>query len=783
MKTTQWQPAVLQPCSHPLIFLVSKDKDAGIRLARQLESVGFRISLFSDLVAFSEAMTRAAIAKPAALVVDLDFLKGELSAAEQLKQLSATHTGVLPPTILLARHHDLEERLTAHRGCVIHYLVQPVAPEDLIKSLEKLTFKLPEDPYRILMVDEVHLALNQHSLVSIADRAGQITYANDLFCQTSGYTREELLGKNHRLLKSGRHQDSFYTEMWDTIASGRVWSGEVCNQRKDGSFYWVQSSITPFLDEQGTPYQYISIRTDITSVKATEDGQQLFRHIVNSVVDGVLVIDTKGIIQELNPAACKITGYDKESLLGQNLSMLMPPPHRENHDDYLANYLRSGKAKLINRVVEVSGARPDGTHYPLEVTVTEIKLDNRLYFVGLIRDISVRKEAEAALIEAREEAERANQAKSDFLSSMSHELRTPMNAILGFSQMLEYDDELSDDNQENVQEIIKAGRHLLELINSVLDLAKVESGQLSLSLEDIELSRVVSEAVSLVRPLADQRCIKIQQPNWAGFEHHQVHADRTRLKQVLLNLLSNAVKYNRENGQILLKIQSHEPSYLRLLVTDTGMGIAHHQLDDLFEPFNRLNAEGSSVEGTGIGLSITRQIMEMMQGAIGVESKQGEGSTFWLDLPLGHDTPVIADLTPPKEAIRGAIKEKNQKQCKLLYIEDNPANLRLVARVIEQLDDIHLLTVHQPQLGLDMARANKPDLILLDINMPGMNGFEVLAAVRADRKLREVPVLALSANAMPKDIERGIEAGFNDYITKPLQITTFIAAVNYWLKK
>ncbi len=417
-----------------------------------------------------------------------------------------------------------------------------------------------------------------------------------------------------------------------------------------------------------------------------------------------------------------------------------------------------------------------------------------LFFSTVMRDISERKQTEqklqqlneeledrverrtADLKTTRDEAQRANQAKSEFLSSMSHELRTPMNAILGFGQLLEYDDALSAVQKDNIQEILKAGHHLLNLINEVLDLAKVESGRIDLSLEPVEVNPVVEECLSLAATLAEKRAIRIICNDFTGIV---VRADRTRLKQVLLNLLSNAIKYNREGGSVTLAAEPWGADRLRLRIVDTGEGIPAERLEELFQPFNRLDAENSEIEGTGIGLTITRRIIELMGGSVDVESVVGVGSTFWIELPLeslpdldgseaagGTDPIAIGTLT-----IHTTVPAEVQHL--VLYIEDNPANLKLVAQILGRRKHISLLSAHTPELGIELARTRRPELILLDINMPGMDGYQVLEVFKADPLLKDTPVIAITANAMPRDIGRGMLAGFTDYLTKPLNVSRF----------
>jgi CheY-like chemotaxis protein/two-component sensor histidine kinase len=398
-----------------------------------------------------------------------------------------------------------------------------------------------------------------------------------------------------------------------------------------------------------------------------------------------------------------------------------------------------------------------------------------IHFVGVKEDFTERKEIELALVEARETAERANRAKSDFLSSMSHELRTPMNAILGFAQVLDMDDRLHADQRDFVGEILKGGHHLLELINDVLELSRIESGKVHLSLEALELADVVDECRALILPLADARRLTLAVALPASAT---LRGDRVRLKQSLLNLLSNAVKYNREGGEIRLAATPAGAGRLRVTVSDSGHGIAPERMHELFQPFSRLGAEQGSIEGTGIGLNITRRLVELMGGKVGAESTPNLGSEFWIELPLADAPTAEAPRrpVPPAPSAPGAGESRG-----VLCIDDNPINLRLVARMLEIHRPLRLRTAHSATLGIELARAEPPDLILLDINMPGMDGFQALEILRGDARLRHVPVIAITANAMPRDIARGTAAGFDAYLTKPLNHALLVAEVDRFL--
>ncbi|MGZ5199495.1 MAG: ATP-binding protein [Telluria sp.] len=388
--------------------------------------------------------------------------------------------------------------------------------------------------------------------------------------------------------------------------------------------------------------------------------------------------------------------------------------------------------------------------------------------------------ANQELEHAIDEARRANQAKSAFLSSMSHELRTPLNAILGFAQILGSDALPATDEQkrEFAGHIIKAGKHLLTLINEILDLAKVESGAVALSMEPVGVDDVVLECRAMIEPLAAARGVRTVFPEPCA---RMVRADRTRLKQVLLNLLSNAVKYNREGGAVVLSCAPGGPGRIRLSVQDTGIGLSAGQLGHLFEPFNRLGQENGTQEGTGIGLVLTRRLVEMMGGEIDVKSSAGVGSVFSIEF----DAAAPAALSVPAQSVAcetGPVPAPGQPHL-LLYVEDNPANLRLVEEIVRLRADLRLISAPDARLGIDLAKAHQPEVILMDLNLPGMSGLEALRLLHEDPRTAAIPVIALTANAMPRDVERGLASGFFRYLTKPIDIAMFNEAIDSTLRR
>jgi PAS domain S-box-containing protein len=975
-------------------------------------------------------------------VLLLDVYMPQASGPELAAVLRERDDYLHLPILFLSAEDDMSQQLLALNLGGDDFLTKPILAEHLVASVTARARRQRQSnairqrlQTTLYERQREHLALDRHAIVSITDASGAITYVNDRFCEVSGYRRDELLGQNHRILKSGKHPPEFYRELWQTISGGSVWQGKIRNRRKDGSFYWVESTITPFVDGDGLPYQYVSIRTDITHVKESEHAAEVAKELLRrgqlyanigtwewNLVTGALfwteriaslfgyplgdletsydnflasvhpddrqaVIDAVGACverdvpyeiehrvvwpdgtvrwllergavqrdaegnplqmigvvqdiddrkraeltlavrtQQLNEAQAlahvgswrldvatdqviwskelyKMYGFDpslppspytehkklftpaswdrleqslnravetgtpyeleletvrkdgttgwmwvrgereddkkgaaialkgvaqditerkraelalaeRERLLleeaqklahignwsadlvtgellwsaeiyrifghepgsfAPNTAAFHAAVHPDDRELVLASEKKAqttGRHNVVHRIV-----RPDGSVRHVH-ELAQMHLDEAgkpLRLTGTVQDVTERVAFEQALMAAREAADRANQAKSEFLSSMSHELRTPMNAILGFGQLMEYDDTLPAEHQDNVKEILKAGQHLLELINEVLDLAKVESGKVDLSLEPVAVDPVIRECLSLIGTLADKRRIQISHH---GLKNTVARADRTRLKQVLLNLLSNAVKYNRVGGCVRIEVQSEGSDRLSIRVTDTGPGIPADRLAELFQPFNRLDAKDSEIEGTGIGLTITQRIVETMGGTVDVESTVGVGSSFWIELPreavedaAGAQAGAVRAGEPARTP--GALAKHT-----VLYIEDNPANLKLVAQILGRVPHIHLLTAHAPEQGIDLALARRPALILLDINMPGMDGYQVLQVFKAQATLKGIPVVAITANAMPRDIERGKAAGFVDYLTKPLDVPRFIDTVN-----
>ena len=401
-------------------------------------------------------------------------------------------------------------------------------------------------------------------------------------------------------------------------------------------------------------------------------------------------------------------------------------------------------------------------------------------FLGTVRDLTQQKRIEGALVQSQQEAISANKAKSDFLSSMSHELRTPMNAILGFAQMLQYNpkEPLTETQSSSVDLILKGGSHLLELIDQVLELSRIEAGHIPLSVDHYSAGEIIDGSLDLIRSRADRDGIKIVD-QIVRDDLPLLWTDSTRLMQVLLNLLSNAVKYNSKNGTVTLTCKETPKRMLRISVADTGSGIPAKTQADLFKPFERLGRESGKIEGTGIGLTITRQITELLGGRIGFESEEGKGSTFWVEIPVSekqeHD-----EANVKTSALTGmTIKERDEtgSQYTVLYVEDNPANVKLMEMMIGQIGNAKLLTAFDAEHGLDLANSEIPDLIVMDINLPGMDGNKALKQLQDTVETKDIPVIALTSASMPSAVEAGLKAGYRDYITKPINVPKFIQTI------
>jgi PAS domain S-box-containing protein len=471
-----------------------------------------------------------------------------------------------------------------------------------------------------------------------------------------------------------------------------------------------------------------------------------------------------------NRAGEELLGCSRDDLIGKNDYDLFPEEEANFFTKIDREVLAGGT--LLDIPEEPIQTRDKGSRYlhTKKIPLADGQGEPR-YLLGISEDITERKHADEAVRDAKEQAERANRAKSEFLSRMSHELRTPLNSILGFGQLLEMN-ELTEDQRESVHYILKSGRHLLTLINEVLDISRIEAGTLSISPEPVAIHALLGDLVTMVSPLAAERDIRVEVRRPEGNSH--VYADQQRLKQVLLNLLSNAIKYNREGGKVSVDCEHAGPN-LRILVRDTGRGIPAERLSQVFSPFDRLGAEDGEIEGTGLGLAISQHLVQMMGGTLSVDSEPGTGSTFTVELALVEET---AEPAASESTVRAYECDHNQPSARLLYVEDNPANIKLIERVLERRRDTTVEAALQGRLGIELARHQQPDVILLDLHLPDLTGEEVLSALKSDPRTEKIPVIMLTADASRHQAKRLQDLGADAYLTKPLDVPTFLATLD-----
>ena len=567
--------------------------------------------------------------------------------------------------------------------------------------------------------------------------------------------------------------------------------------RKDGSRFPAMVSVTALRDAQDKVIGYLLIGTDNTARKQVEaeqarldqrlrDQQLYTRSLIESNIDALMTTDPRGIITDVNQQMEALTGCSRDELIGAPFKSYFTDPERA--DAAIKRVLREGKVTNYELTAHARDGKETVVSYNASTFYDRER--NLQGMVAVARDVTDRKQFEYRLQEnnvelenAKAAAEKANLAKSEFLSSMSHELRTPLNAVLGFAQLMASDAPPPTSAQKlSIDQILQAGWYLLRLINEILDLAMIESGKVTMSKEAMSLTEVLQDCQAMIEPQAQKRGIQLTFPQLDALFY--VHADRTRVKQVIINLLSNAIKYNRVGGAVIVMCVATAESRVRLSVKDTGDGLTPEQLAQLFQPFNRLGQESSAEEGTGIGLVVTKQLVELMGGVIGVESRVGFGSVFWFELPAAA-APELEFGADRENGVDQAVHlmphEFSAKRT-LLYVEDNPANLTLVEQLIARRSDLKLLSAIDGHMGIQLARAYLPAVILMDINLPGISGFGALKILHDDPATAHIPVLALSANAVPRDIERGLEAGFFRYLTKPIKVNEFMDALDVALQ-
>ena len=629
-------------------------------------------------------------------------------------------------------------------------------------------------------------------IITIRAHGGVIETVNPAVEQMFGYSASELTRLNFGILIPGLDRDQQNVSLdhycVSVEARARGMGHEVMGRRKDGGIFPLEISLGE-MQLKGHRY-FTGILRDLTPRKQIEseqfelaqrlrDHQFYTRSLFESNIDAIMTTDPFGIITDVNKQMELLTGCTRDEMTGAPFRNYFTDPERAE---------AGIKLVLVDKKVtnyELTAYARDGRETVVSFNATTF-YDRYRKLQGVFaaaRDITERKQLDQELESAKFVAEKANLAKSDFLSSMSHELRTPLGAILGFAQLLESGSPPPHPHQKrSIDQILRAGWHLLELINEILDLALIESGKLPMSLEPVLLPEIMGECEIMIEPQAKKRGISV---NFTHFDTPLfVRADRMRVKQVLINLLSNAIKYNRVGGKVVVESALRQKNSIRISVRDTGEGLSPEQLAQLFQPFNRLGQEDNSEQGTGIGLTVSKRLIESMGGIIGVESTVGKGSVFWIELELTIEPQTITDVADEATSVR---VQDGVQLYNLLCVEDNPANLMLVEDIIARRTDIHLLSARDGKSGIELARAFLPDVILMDINLPDISGVQALKILAGDPTTAQIPVVALSANAVPRDIENGLEAGFFRYLTKPIRVNEFMdtvdVALNYAKEK
>ena len=610
-------------------------------------------------------------------------------------------------------------------------------------------------------------AMNKHAIVSLADVNGDITYVNDKLCQISGYSRDELMGGNHRIVKSGEQPQEVFDELWGTISSGKVWHGTLKNKNKSGGFYWVRTTIVPNVDNDGKPFEYIGIRTDITENKRLEEELRLItqknEQILKSAGEGIYGLDLNGHTTFVNPAAEKLLGYSLNEMKSKSQHALI---HHTKLDGtpYLleeCNIFAALKDGAVHKADYEVFWKKDGTSFPVEYISTPIIEDGKILgAVVIFRDISDKKEWEEKLKAAKAEAEQANMAKSLFLANMSHEIRTPMNAILGFSQILLRRKDLDTDVTDSIRTIEISGKNLLTMINEILDISKIEAGKMELNPSDFDLNGLVDNISSLFELRCRQKHLLWTVNGFSGPVY--VRADEGKLRQVLINLLGNAVKFT-DSGEITLSVTSLGDNQYRFDIIDTGYGISLDAQDKIFDAFQQ-EEEGANKGGTGLGLAISQKQLELMGAELLLKSEVNEGAKFYFTLNL-----------PPAE--EGAVLDRRGKhrnvshlasECKVkaLVVDDIKENRDVLSKLLLSIG-AEVLEAENGKEGVEKTIEHHPDIVFMDMRMPVMRGEDAVKLILEEFGKDRIKLVAVTASALDRRRENYLEMGCQEFISKP----------------
>jgi len=660
-----------------------------------------------------------------------------------------------------------EAELTLHR-------------DHLQELVERHTVKLAQSEERFRTIAE-----GMSDWIWEMDSELRFSYFSDRFGDIIGADPSRVIGKTREEIIDKKLPRGLFEAHLDDLRNRRVILNYVYPfRREDGVLLYFKINGKPIYGKEGAFRGYRGTASDVTketlAEQALEHSNQRFKDIAEIASDWFWETDPDLRFSFISERFFEVTGVSRKDVMGKTRLELITPGRWERERDQWERHKCDLEAERPFQLQYwIKGPSNKKTYLEIKGKPSFSEGGKFLGFRGVGTDITSIVETNEDLKAAKLTAELANKAKSEFLSSMSHELRTPLNAILGFAQLLESSkkEPLSERQQGQVHRIIKGGEHLLALINEVLDLAKIEAGKLVFSLEVVKPKLLIKDCLTLANTLADKRNITISDRTDGSMP--DLWADHLRAKQVLLNIISNSVKYNKESGSIWLDAERSDHANIRLKVTDTGPGIPAEKHSALFQPFQRLGAETSEVEGTGIGLALAKKLMEEMGGAIGFESECGKGSTFWVDFPISEQS-AVEKLAEQEEGVFPDVGLSAGKHL-LLYVEDNPANLALMEGIVEDIDNLDMISAVAAEQGLTLAQEYKPDVIVLDINLPGMSGLDAVRLLKQSAKTKAIPVLALTANAMPADIRRGLDAGFTDYLTKPVDVMKFVEILQHTL--
>lgn len=655
-------------------------------------------------------------------------------------------------------------------------------------------FEHRRDQERLQLLSIV--ASRTDNAVIITDRDGYIEWVNDGFTRISGYTLEEVMGKKPGHVLQGPATDAATVErMSSAVKQGRSFTEEVLNYSRDGRAYWLSIAVTPVYDEYGQLIRFIAIESDVTQRKQVEnalrESEARIRTIFDTAVDGIVTANEKGVIESLNPAAARIFGYEPDELVGHNVSLLMPEPHRSGHDHYIRRYVGNGIRRILGKAQEVYGRHKSGREFPVALSVSEVPLPDRRLFTAILRDITRQKEYEEELRRAKEDAEAATRAKSEFLATMSHEIRTPMNAIIGMADLL-WETDLSAEQTEYVRIFRNAGSNLLDLINDVLDLSKIEAGHLELECKEFDVRDLVERVCEVLAQTAQSKHLAVE-CSLQSQVPRRLFGDPGRLRQILVNLIGNAIKFT-EKGQVTLDVRlatdvsteksclfgtAHESAeadkevMLLFSVTDTGIGIADDKLRAIFESFTQGDSSTTrQYGGTGLGLTISKRLVELMGGSISVQSVLDRGSTFSFTGVFGTATKCDSPMVSPWLDLAGV---------RAIIIDDNSTNRLILQEFLASWGAV-VEGVESGAEGIEKIRraadSEAPhQLVLLDSTMRDMSGFEVARQLQDDPGNGELIILMLASDQRSGDMLKYRELGIAAFLVKPVTRDDLKAAI------